>query len=102
MNTPHKLDHYSALDHSIGRRVTKSFGGWLEICEQHDSWHELPEDKQQPTLENVAAFLDDYRDFREETYEQPLHNYEAEREYNDAEDINDMNPMRGFWGKGEY
>jgi hypothetical protein len=34
--------------------------------------------------------------------EQPLHDYEAEREYNDAEDIQDTNPMRGVWGKGEY
>ena len=35
--------------------------------------------------------------------EQPvLHDYEAEREYPFTEDINDMNPMCGFWGKGEY
>ena len=31
-----------------------------------------------------------------------LHDYEAEREYNDAEDIQDSNPMRGVWGTNEY
>ena len=60
---PHALDHFSAKDRSIGRRITKSFGAWLEECERHDSWHELPEEQRKPTLANVAAFLDDYADF---------------------------------------
>jgi hypothetical protein len=33
---------------------------------------------------------------------QLMHDYEAEREYNDAEDIQDKNPMRGVWGTNEY
>jgi hypothetical protein len=62
-DTPHTLDHFSAQDRSIGRRITHSFGHWLEKCESHDSWHELPEEQRKPTLANVAAFLDDYADF---------------------------------------
>ena len=62
-DTPHTLDHFSAQDRSIGRRITKSFGAWLEECERHDSWHEPPEEQRKPTLANVAAFLDDYADF---------------------------------------
>jgi hypothetical protein len=60
---PHTLDHFSAQDRAIGRRITHSFGHWLEKCESHDSWHELPEEQRKPTLANVAAFLDDYADF---------------------------------------
>jgi hypothetical protein len=52
----------SAHRTDIGRRNT-SFGAWLEECERHDSWHELPEEQRKPTLANVAAFLDDYADF---------------------------------------
>lgn len=63
MTTPHTLDHFSAVDRAIGRRITRSFATWLELCTRHDAWHELPEDKQAPTLENVAAFLDDYTGF---------------------------------------
>jgi hypothetical protein len=62
-DTPHTLDHFSAQDRAIGRRITHSFGAWLEECERHDSWHELPEEQRKPTLANVAAFLDDYADF---------------------------------------
>ena len=47
-----------------GRRITKSFGAWLEECERHDTWHDLPDEQRQPTLANVAAFLDDYEDFQ--------------------------------------
>lgn len=61
-----EFEHYSALDHSIGRRVTYSFGGWLRLCEGHDAWHELPPERQEPNIKNVAAFLDDYRDFQRE------------------------------------
>jgi hypothetical protein len=62
-DTPHTLDHFSARMRFPGGRVTKSFGAWLEECERHDSWHELPEEQRKPTLANVAAFLDDYADF---------------------------------------
>jgi hypothetical protein len=62
-DTPHTLDHFSAQDRAIGRRITHSFGHWLEKCESHDSWHELPEEQRKQTLANVAAFLDDYADF---------------------------------------
>jgi len=64
MTTPHTFDHYTATDRAIGQRVTKSFGAWLEECERHDTWHELPDKQRQPTLANVAAFLDDYQDFQ--------------------------------------
>jgi hypothetical protein len=57
---PHTLDRYSAKDRYLGRRLTFSFGEWLEKCERHDDWRELPDDKRAPTIENVAAFLDDY------------------------------------------
>lgn len=60
---PHTLDHFSARMRFPGGRITKSFGAWLEECERHDSWHELPEEQRKPTLANVAAFLDDYADF---------------------------------------
>ena len=63
MTTPNTLDHFSAVDRAIGRRITRSFASWLELCTRHDAWHELPDDKQTPTLENVAAFLDDYTGF---------------------------------------
>jgi hypothetical protein len=62
-DTPHTLDHFSARMRFPGGRVTKSFGAWLEECERHDSWHELPEEQRKPTLSNVGAFLDDYADF---------------------------------------
>jgi hypothetical protein len=62
-DTPHTLDHFSARMRFPGGRITKSFGAWLEECERHDSWHELPEEQRKPTLANVAAFLDDYADF---------------------------------------
>jgi hypothetical protein len=62
-DTPHTLDHFSARMRFPGGRVTKSFGAWLEECERHDSWRELPEEQRKPTLANVAAFLDDYADF---------------------------------------
>jgi len=55
MRTPHTLDHYEATDRAIGRRITKSFGAWLEECERHDTWHELPDEQRQPTLANAAA-----------------------------------------------
>jgi len=60
---PHTLDHFSARMCFPGGRVTKSFGAWLEECERHESWHELPEEQRKATLANVAAFLDDYSDF---------------------------------------
>ena len=62
-DTPHTLDHFSARMRFPGGRITKSFGAWLEECERHDSWHELPAEQRKPTLANVAAFLDDYADF---------------------------------------
>ena len=31
-----------------------------------------------------------------------LHDYKAEREHSDAEDIQETNPMRGAWGTNEY
>lgn len=64
MTTPDTLDHFSAVDRAIGRRITRSFASWLELCTRHDAWHELPENKQTPTLQNVAAFLDDYAGFQ--------------------------------------
>jgi hypothetical protein len=66
MNTPHTLDQYSASDRFLGRRLTKTFGEWLAIAERHDTWHELPDDQRVPTIENVAAFLDDYANFQKE------------------------------------
>jgi len=63
MTTPHTFDQYAATDRAIGRRITKSFGAWLQECKRHDSWHELPDDQREPTLANVAAFLDDYTGF---------------------------------------
>ena len=63
-DTPHTLDHFSARMKFPGRRITKSFGAWLEECERHDAWHDLPDKQRQPTLANVAAFLDDYEDFQ--------------------------------------
>jgi len=66
MNTPHTFDHYSARDCAIGKRITLPFGAWLDKCERHDLWHELPDEQRVPTIENVAAFLDDYADFEEE------------------------------------
>jgi hypothetical protein len=50
----------------------------------------------------TTAFCNAIKATQNRTYEQPLHDYEAEREYPFTEDINDMNPMCGFWGKGEY
>ena len=66
MNTPHTFDHYSARDRAIGKRITRSFGHWLAECERHDTWHELPDEQRVPTIENVAAFLEDYADFQKE------------------------------------
>jgi hypothetical protein len=60
---PHPLDRYSALDRAIGKRITLSFGAWLEKCESSDAWHDSDHE---PTLENVKAFLDDYADWQEE------------------------------------
>jgi hypothetical protein len=57
---PHPLDRYSALDRAIGKRITLSFGAWLEKCEKHDEWNG------EATMENVKAFLDDYADWQEE------------------------------------
>ncbi len=58
---PDPLDRFSAVDRAIGRRVEKSFGEWVAICEQHDAWHEQ---NNEPTLANVKAFLDDYNDWQ--------------------------------------
>jgi hypothetical protein len=66
MNTPHNLDPYSARDCFLGRRFTKTFGEWLAICERHGQWCELPDEQRAPTIENIAAFLDDYADFQKE------------------------------------
>lgn len=61
---PHPLDHFSARMKFPGGRVTKSFGAWIEECKRHDAWHELPAADRTPTLQNVAAFLDDFEDFQ--------------------------------------
>lgn len=62
---PHPLDRYSARDRAIGKRITKSFNGWLVECERHDEWDG------EPTLENVKAFLDDYTDWQQEEVWKP-------------------------------
>lgn len=46
---PHPFDHFSARMKFPGGRVTKSFGAWLEECERHDAWHELPAADRTPT-----------------------------------------------------
>ena len=61
---PHPLDRYSARDRAIGKRITLSFGAWLEKCERSDAWHD---GDYEPTLENVKAFLDDYADWQAES-----------------------------------
>ena len=58
---------YSARDRYLGRRTTKTLDGWLAECERHDAWHDLPDAERAPTLLNIAAFLNDYCDFQEET-----------------------------------
>jgi hypothetical protein len=63
MNTPHIYDRYSARDCAINKRITLSFGEWLAKCERHDAWYDLPAGQREPTIENVAAFLDDYAAF---------------------------------------
>jgi hypothetical protein len=65
MNTPHTFDQYSARDCFLNRRITKSYGEWLAICQRHDSWHE-ERPLGEVSMEDIALFLDDYCDFKKE------------------------------------
>jgi hypothetical protein len=64
MKTQHT--QYSARDRYLGRRIIKTLDGWIAECERHDVWHDMPDSEREPTILNIAAFLDDYTDFREE------------------------------------
>ncbi len=81
------------------------FGAEYERCREVRSFYELRGLHRRGQIGDCAmttAFCNAIKATQNRTYEQPLHDYEAEREYPFTEDINDMNPMCGFWGKGEY